>query len=250
MTDRSKLSHPVFARVYSRFIVPSIARQGGEDLRRRALAGLTGTVVEVGAGDGANFPFYPPEVERVVAVEPEPFLRERAAGHADERVELRDAVAQDLPMGDGEADAVVFTLVLCSVDQESALAEARRVLRAGGELRFLEHVRAHEPGPMRRVQRALDATVWPALFGGCHSGRDTAAAIERAGFQLSEIERLTFPEGSRGPEAAVILGRAQPADARSASRSDHRPDLCVVRNGNGRPKLWCSPDRYDVLRGQ
>jgi ubiquinone/menaquinone biosynthesis C-methylase UbiE len=211
MTERSKISHPVFARVYSRLVVPSIARHGGEDLRRRTLAGLSGTVVEVGAGDGANFPLYPPEVERVVAVEPEPFLRERAAGHADERVELRDAVAQQLPLGDGEADAVVFTLVLCSVDQESALAEARRVLRPGGELRFLEHVQAHEPGPMRRLQRVLDATVWPALFGGCHAGRDTAAAIEGAGFRLTEIERLTFPEGSRGPESAVILGRGVPS---------------------------------------
>ena len=95
------------------------------------------------------------------------------------------------------------TLVL-----DDDVAEARRVLRPGGELRFLEHVQAHEPGAIRKVQRVLDATVWPRLFGGCHCGRDTAGAIAAAGFTMTELERLTFPEGSRGPEAAVIIGRA------------------------------------------
>jgi ubiquinone/menaquinone biosynthesis C-methylase UbiE len=200
--------HPVFARFYSRFVVPGIDRRGGTELRRRNLAGLTGTVIEVGAGDGANFGLYPDTVERIVALEPEPYLRERAARHADERVELREETAEDLPLDDGEADAVVFSLVLCSVDQDAALAQARRVLRSGGELRFLEHVQAPEPGAMRRVQRVLDATVWPHLFGGCHTGRDTVGAIERAGFTIVELERLTFPEGSRAPEAASIIGTA------------------------------------------
>lgn len=209
--DAPKLSHPLFARLYSRFFAPAMARQGIDDLRRRTLAGLRGTVVEVGAGEGANFAFYPDEVERIVAIEPEPYLREKASVRADERVELRDAAADQLPVGDGEADAVVFTLVLCSVDQHEALAEARRTLRAGGELRFLEHVQAREKGSLRRVQRVLDATIWPRLFGGCHCGRDTAGAIERAGFELTEIERLSFPEGARGLEASVILGRAVPA---------------------------------------
>jgi len=208
MSGTTTVRHPMFSRLYSWVVVPAMAKKGAEDLRRRTLAGLTGTVVEVGAGDGANFALYPDEVERIVAVEPEPFLRQRASVHADERVELRDAVADELPIPDGEADAVVFTLVLCTVEQETALAEARRVLRRGGELRFLEHVQAHEPGAARRVQRALDATVWPRLFGGCHVARDTAGAIEQAGFTLTELERLTFPDGARGPEAAVIIGRA------------------------------------------
>ena len=200
--------HPLFSRFYSRFVVPTMAKHGGEELRRRTLAGLKGTVVEVGAGDGANFTLYPDEVERIVAVEPEPFLRERATGHADERVELRDAVASSLPVADGEADAVVFILVLCTVDQRAALAEARRVLRPGGELRFLEHVQAHEPGPARRAQRVLDATVWPRLFGGCHVGRDTAGAITEAGFTITELERFTWPEGARGPQTPAIIGCA------------------------------------------
>jgi ubiquinone/menaquinone biosynthesis C-methylase UbiE len=200
--------HPLFARLYSWILAPSMAKHGGEDLRRRTLAGLKGTVVDVGAGDGANFTLYPDEVERIVAVEPEPFLRERASGHADERVELRDTVASSLPVADGEADAVVFTLVLCTVDQEAALAEARRVLRPGGELRFLEHVQAHEPGPARRVQRVLDATVWPRLLGGCHVARNTAGAIADAGFTITELERFTWPEGARGPQTPAIIGCA------------------------------------------
>jgi ubiquinone/menaquinone biosynthesis C-methylase UbiE len=202
------VKHPLFARLYSRVLAPSFARQGGADLRERTLAGLKGTVVEVGAGDGANFPHYPDEVERIVAVEPEAYLREEASSHTDERVELRNAVATDLPVADGEADAVVFTLVLCSVDQAAALAEARRVLRAGGELRFLEHVRDPEPGLTRRTQRVLDATVWPLMFGGCHVSRDTAAAIEEAGFTVTELERFSIPEGARGPSAAAIIGCA------------------------------------------
>jgi len=200
--------HPLFARLYSRVVVPSIAREGGDKLRTRLLAGLKGTVVEVGAGDGANFAHYPDDVARIVAVEPEAYLREKASSHTDERVELRNAVATDLPAADGEADAVVFSLVLCSVDQAGALAEARRVLSAGGELRFLEHVRAHQPGWRRRAQGVLDATVWPRMFGGCHVSRDTAAAIEEAGFSITELERFSFPEGTRGPSSAVILGSA------------------------------------------
>jgi len=207
MNDTS-VKHPLFARLYSRVLAPSFERHGGADLRRRVLAGLKGTVVEVGAGDGANFPHYPDEVARVVAVEPEAYLREQASSHTDERIELRNAVATDLPVGDGEADAVVFTLVLCSVDQAGALAEARRVLRPGGELRFLEHVRAHEPSSVRRVERVLDATVWPRLFGGCHVSRDTVEAIKAAGFTVTELERFSIPEGSRVPSSAAVIGCA------------------------------------------
>ena len=82
------------------------------------------------------------------------------------------------------------------------------MLRPGGELRFLEHVRAHEPGAGRRAQRVLDATVWPRLFGGCHVSRDTVAAIEGAGFTITELERFSIPEGSRGPSSAAVIGSA------------------------------------------
>ena len=111
-----------------------------EETRRRLVAGLAGRVVEVGAGNGRMFAHYPGSVAEVVAVEPDDTLRalaERAAAHAPVPVRVVDGDADHLPLPDAAADAVVTSLVLCSVpDQASALAEILRVLRRGGELRF------------------------------------------------------------------------------------------------------------------
>lgn len=185
------------------------------DQRRQALlAGLTGEVIEVGAGDGLNFSHYPPTVTHVLAVEPEPHLRRlasEAASLAPVPVEVADGLAERLPCADGSADAVVASLVLCSVaDQAAALREIRRVLKPGGRLRFLEHVRADTPG-LVRVQRVLDATLWPRLAGGCHTGRDTAAEIERAGFSIETLDRYLFP-ATRTPVSFHILGSATRGD--------------------------------------
>ena len=200
--------HPLFSRFYSRFVVPTMEKHGGEDLRRRTLAGLKGTVVEVGAGDGANFTLYPDEVERIVAVEPEPFLRERASGHADERVELRDAVASSLPVADGEADAVVFTLVLCTVDQQAALAEARRVLRpvvsCASSSTSRHTSRAWHAGP--------SASSTPRCGPGC-SAAATSAATPRA---RSPMRGSPSPSssGSPCPRALADLRRRPSSAAR------------------------------------
>src|SRR4051794_1327459 len=204
-------SHPVFARVYAGLSAP-MARSGAADLRRVLLDGLSGRVIEVGAGNGRNFPWYPPTVQEVVAVEPEPTMRrlaEAAAREVTVPIRVVAGTASALPAADGEDDAAGTSLVLCSVpDQVAALAEMRRVLRPGGQLCFLEHVRAEAPG-LRRVQRLADATMWPRLFGGCHTGRDTAAAITAAGFTIDRLERFRFPEGPlAGPAAEHILGRA------------------------------------------
>jgi ubiquinone/menaquinone biosynthesis C-methylase UbiE len=164
--------------------------------RRRVLDGLTGTVIEIGAGNGLNFAYYPAGVTSVLAVEPDPYLREIAAQQARQArppVEVRDGVAERLPAADAAFDAAVVTLVLCSVaDQQAVLAELHRVVRPGGQLRFLEHVEAGTPG-LRRVQHLLDATIWPALLGGCHTGRDTAAAIASAGFTIERLDEFRFP---------------------------------------------------------
>jgi ubiquinone/menaquinone biosynthesis C-methylase UbiE len=189
-----------------------VERAGVAGLRRRLLEGVSGRVVEVGAGTGANFAHYPPEVTQVVAVEPEAVLRaeaERAAESLALPISVVDGVAAHLPAGDGEFDAAVAALVLCSVpDQATALAEMRRVLRPGGRLYFWEHVRA-EGEPLARVQRALDATLWPVLGGGCHLTRDTAAAIEAAGFTFERLERFRLPErGIPLPPSPQILGVA------------------------------------------
>ncbi|MEO3812231.1 methyltransferase domain-containing protein [Sphaerisporangium sp. B11E5] len=185
-------------------------RAGLAGRRRALLAGLRGRVLEVGAGDGADFAHYPPAVEQVLAIEPEPHLRARAlvaAAGAPVPVEVRAGTAERLPAGDASVDTVVFALVLCSVaDQAAALAEAVRVLKPEGEVRFLEHVRAGTPG-MARLQKVLDATVWPHLAGGCHTGRDTVAALERAGLRPRRLERFVFP-GVCSPASFFVLGSA------------------------------------------
>ena len=151
-------------------------------------------MVEVGAGDGVTFQHYPPEVTRVVAVEPDPRLlaraRERAVG-APVSVHVGSGVAESLPMADGEADAVVFGLVLCTVpDVAAALAEARRVLAPGGELRLLEHVRAD--GVLGRVADRI-APVWGHFGGGCRPNQDTRALVKEADFDVAGLRTRPFP---------------------------------------------------------
>jgi ubiquinone/menaquinone biosynthesis C-methylase UbiE len=148
----------------------------------------------------------------VLAVEPEPHLRalaQRSAERAPVPIAVVEGVAERLPAGDAAFDAAVASLVLCSVpDQPAALKEMHRVIRPGGQLRFFEHVRADEPG-LARVQRLLDATVWPKVAGGCHAGRDTAEAIEEAGFAIARLEKFRFPDVAVSlPTSPHVLGVA------------------------------------------
>lgn len=208
-----EVRHPIFARVYARAAAMA-EEHGAEEHRERLLAGLEGRVLEMGCGHGLNFPHYPATVRAVVAVEPEDHLRslaERAAADAPVEIEVVDGVADRLPAEDESFDAAVASLVLCSVpDQASALAELRRVLRPGGELRFYEHVIGEQPGTAR-MQRVV-GRVWPLFTGGCHPDRDTVAAIERAGFEVEDVERFTFrPSPVMIPVAPHVIGRARRA---------------------------------------
>jgi SAM-dependent methyltransferase len=209
MPAPSSTRHPLFARFFDRFAARDEER-GQAELRRELLAGAAGRVVEVGAGNGLNFPHYPASVLLLVAVEPEPYLRLRAAEAARAApvpVRVVAGTADHLPLAAGSVDAVVVSGVLCSVpDPGAALAELRRVLRPGGELRFYEHVRS--PTLPRAWYQDAANLVWPRLMGGCHPNRDTKAAIERAGYRLATSRGFLFPPGSRLPVAPRILGRA------------------------------------------
>jgi SAM-dependent methyltransferase len=186
-------------------------RRGETEYREEMLAGLSGRVIEVGAGNGLNFPHYPGAVEQLVAVEPEPLLRAAAAEAAIAApvpVEVVDGVAERVPVPDASFDAGVACLMLCTVDAEAALAELRRVIRPGGELRFYEHVIARSPG-MARAQRLADRTFWPHIAGGCHASRDTTAAIERAGFTIERCRRFGFSPAPVLPAVPHVLGLAR-----------------------------------------
>ncbi|MGW5363630.1 class I SAM-dependent methyltransferase [Actinopolymorpha pittospori] len=205
------VQHPFFAWLWTR-LGPMLDRAGLAEYRKQLLAGIHGRVLEVGAGSGLNFPHYPYSVTGVLAIEPEPSLAQygaAAAGCAPVPVELVAGTAESIPSADASFDAAVTSLVLCSVsDQRAALAELHRVLRPGGKLFFLEHVRAETPG-LRHVQAALDATLWPVVNGGCHTSRDTAAAIEANGFRIDRLTRLRFPDTTiPSPSSPHILGIA------------------------------------------
>ena len=205
-----EVHHPLFARLYSRLSARTEAH-GGAEHRRELLAGLHGRVLELGAGNGLNFPYYPAAVTEVVAVEPEDYLRARADGAAQTapvRVTIVDAVADQLPFPNGSFDAAIASLVLCSVpDQASALGELRRVLRPGGELRFYEHVRPNNPRTAAIWQRFDDWNIYPRIAGGCHAARDTEAAIRNAGFAVERCRRFPFKGGP--VTAPHILGLAR-----------------------------------------
>jgi ubiquinone/menaquinone biosynthesis C-methylase UbiE len=170
-------------------------------------------VVEVGAGSGVSFGYYPATVDEVIAIEPEAHLRAlavEAAGEAPVPVRVVDGLADRLPLEDASVDAAVVAGVLCSVpDPARALSELRRVLRPGGELRFHEHVAARS-ARLAWLQRALDATAWPRFNGDCRLTRDTEASIVAAGFAVERLERFSFrPTLLATAVAPRILGSAR-----------------------------------------
>src|SRR5580692_12665522 len=204
------VNNPVFARYFARFGGRNEER-GNRELRKEMLAGLSGRVLEVGPGYGLNFPHYPLSVQQVVAVEPEPYLRSRAveaAAAAPVPIRVADGTADQVPAADSSFDAVVACALLCSVpDVPGALAEFRRVLRPGGELRFYEHVRSRDI-LFAGFQQATDL-VWPRLMGGCHVRRQTRAAIDQV-FTIEKIRGFRFPpDASAWPVAPRILGIAR-----------------------------------------
>ncbi|SDL44685.1 class I SAM-dependent methyltransferase [Arthrobacter sp. ok362] len=198
-----------FGRSYAR-VGPRMDARGATEHRRRLVEAAHGVVIEIGAGYGATFPFYPSAVSGVLALEPDPTLRglaRAAASTAPVPVSVKDGVAEALPAADASVDVVVSSLVLCSVaDQSVALAEVVRVLRPGGLLLFYEHVRS-----THRVLGAAEdlvAPLWSRMAGGCHPNRDTAAMILRAGLTVHGLERFGFSVLPGNPRLAHVLGVA------------------------------------------
>lgn len=208
--DLRTLQHPMFSRFWT--TVSSIAdRRGVAEFRRELVRGTAGRVVEVGAGNGLNFAHYPASVTEVIAVEPNDSLRAHADRHARSApvpVRVVAGQAEALPAADGSVDGVVLSQVLCSVPSpQRALREVRRVLRPGGTVHFLEHVRSARPLVGAFQQRI--APVWRRLCGGCELHRDAAVELERAGFALAATRRFGF---SPGPLfwMTYVLGTATP----------------------------------------
>jgi SAM-dependent methyltransferase len=186
----------MFSALYDRAFEAS-EEAGLRDMRREVLAGARGRVLELGAGTGLNLELYPHEgLDSLVVTEPDPHmfkqLRQRAA-KVCAGAELIEAGAEDLPFDDDSFDTVTVTLVLCTVpDQAAALLEVRRVLKPGGQMLYLEHVRAHDPG-LAKWQDRLEGP-WRFLGDGCHCNRDTEAGIAAAGFELSEVKHGELPK--------------------------------------------------------
>jgi SAM-dependent methyltransferase len=164
-------------------------------LKRSLFADLEGTVLEIGPGTGPNLSFFPTGV-RWIGLEPNPGMHPRLRDEADRlglEIELRSDDVQDIELPDASVDAVVSTLVLCSVgDLDATLAEIARVLRPGGCFVFLEHVAA-EPGTWLRRTQGFVCPAWRALNDNCHPDRDTEQAIVRAGFVDLRCESLQGP---------------------------------------------------------
>lgn len=184
-----------FAALYDRGL--KATEEGGlRELRRRVLAEAKGRTIDLGAGTGVNADLFPPAVTEVVMVEPDPHmmrqLRGKPAGSRGD-ITLVEASADQLPFDDDSFDTAVFTLVLCTVpDPAKALAEAARVLKPGGKLLFIEHVRSQDQR-LARWQDRLERP-WHFLGDGCHCNRDTVATLEVSAFERVEVEHDQLPK--------------------------------------------------------
>ncbi|HET6997242.1 MAG TPA: class I SAM-dependent methyltransferase [Solirubrobacterales bacterium] len=197
-----------FSTLYDRAF-KATEEAGLREMRRRLLAAARGRVLELGAGTGANIELYPELVEELILAEPDPYmtkqLREKLAA-SGRTASVEEAPAERLPFEDASFDTAVVTLVLCTVPEpKAAIAEIARVLKPGGQLLFIEHVRSQDPG-LARWQDRLERP-WRFLGDGCHCNRDTVATIAASPLELSDVRRDKLPKAPPIVEP-LVQGRA------------------------------------------
>lgn len=181
--------HPVFAAYYA-WLSGSIESGPVGAARRELVAGARGVVVDLGAGIGLNFPHLGPAVTAVHAVEPDPHMVRRLTPTLPANGVVHPVGAEAIPLPDASVDTVLATLTLCTVaDLDAVAAEIHRVLRPGGRVLVLEHVRSTEPSTAAWQRRLRGPWRW--FGGGCNPDRDTAAALAAAGFDIGGLERFT-----------------------------------------------------------
>lgn len=198
------LRKTIFAATYDRMIRQS-NEAGVKDLRHGLLAEAGGSVLEIGAGTGLNLPHFNGRIDSLVLTEPEPAMLRRLQKKAREEAPLAKvlrAPAEDLPFEDASFDTVVATLVLCGVDDQArSVRELRRVLKPGGRLLFLEHVRSDDPA----LARFQDRMNWlNRLVVFCDCNRPTLTTIEASGFTVSELERSELPKAPKFARPLVV----------------------------------------------
>lgn len=184
-----------FAALYDRCL-QATEDAGLREMRRELLTKAAGRTIDIGSGTGANLDLYPLQVTELVMAEPDPHmarqLRQKLS-ESDHKVEFAEAGAESLPFEDSSFDTAVFTLVLCTVpDPRTGLAEVARILKPGGRMLFLEHVRAQEPG-LARWQDRLEKP-WRFIGDGCHCNRDTVATIESSPLTVEAVDRGRLPK--------------------------------------------------------
>jgi ubiquinone/menaquinone biosynthesis C-methylase UbiE len=179
-----------------------------EQYKQRLFSNLSGTVLEIGPGTGANLRYLARPDVHWIGVEPNPFMEKYLRGEADRlgmQIEIRSGTAEKLPTTDGSVDAVIATLVLCCVDDpQVTLKEILRVLKPGGTFVFIEHVAAPRGTRLRRTQNLI-TPFWRRLGDGCRPNRETGTNLEQAGFGKLNCDRITAPVPIVSPQ---ILGTA------------------------------------------
>ena len=219
MSLRGKL----FAATYDRQIART-ENAGLRALRQQLLAAAAGDVLEIGGGTGANLPFYGAAVQSLTVTEPEaPMLRrlERRARELAPRATLLRAPAEDLPFEDSTFDVAVSTLVLCGVsDQPRALRQLRRVLRPGGQLLFIEHVRSDDAGLARRQDRMNPVNRFVVR---CDCNRPTLTSIRQAGFAVTQVEHRTMPKVPSFVSPLIVGSATTPLDATTGTTTGESP---------------------------